>query len=581
MWSSLGSKWSYSLIICLLGNEDISKPILGNLCIDILRSIYKDTTKVKVENDMMRTCNLLLTSLKMDYLWQRLYDLFTKASSHSTQQKSNQITRIDNTATINEQDESQLCSSLDQFVQPVGSENETILEIMSLMDYLVDVNAYEAESAPRCFQKALFFVLDHLIKFCECLTPAELVLGINLCCKITSKVQPNIVLERAKTPCKDVDGLSDIKEETESLCHSETATLKMDDASSLCVGEDKMSVNNLSINDGPLQSFVDHKTYTDQLVNKVTSLFSNIVDKCFVTNCELLEQCFDHFVTTATHLNLATSPKRSTSLNTFPPSSTIQVHTMMIPVFIDLCALIVKTALMTNLNEDDDSILSPPPPPSTTPQPSCQLPFSSSPSPIHLSQSLVEDIECLTIGKWLKKLLSLSFFTDRSLVRVRYCSIDTVLVLISILKSQLYDLPLPANLANFTQSSSSPVLDFNTTTNIKSSDSTSISPAPRQLYPSLLIDNLLSYGQLQFIYSHTDYFIKITSELWDDLRDEFNYMHLKTADMLQVRKIFLSFLYLSYSPPTSYLSRVTPSQRTQYVLVEFSSSAFIYRKKVA
>lgn len=473
---------------------------------------------------MMRTCNLLLTSLKMDYLWQRLYDLFIIASANSSERKLNQ-------PSTEYEDGSKLSIDVNQYVQPVGSQTETILELMSLMDYLVDVNAYEAESASKCFQKALSFVLDGLNEFSEYLTPVELVLGLRLCCKLTSKVQPNNILEPAKTPCKDCDGLSDIKEETESLCYSETTTLKMDDESSISVGKDKVSISNLSTDDGQLLSTtVEHKTYTDELVSKVTSLFSHIVRNCFVKNREILDHCFDCFVTPS---------KRSAILNTFPPSLTLQVYPEMIPVFIDLCQLVVKTALVQKLCEDDDnSILSPPPP--TTPQPSCQLPISSSPSPFQqLSQPSMEDVDCPSIRRWLKELMSLSYFTDRSLVRVRYCSINTVLDLISILKSQLYDIPLPANLVGFTQSSSSPVLDFNTTVN--SNDSISASPAPKQCYPSLLIDNLLSYGHLQYIYSNTDYFVKITSELWDGLRDEYSYMHLKTAIMLQVRLIFLIF----------------------------------------
>uniref|UniRef100_T1KPJ2 Uncharacterized protein n=1 Tax=Tetranychus urticae TaxID=32264 RepID=T1KPJ2_TETUR len=447
-----------------------------------------DIKMEKCSSDMVRTCNLLLSNLKLDYLWQRLYDLLEKACNLV---ESGSVIRDGLSAT--------------DYPQPVGTSNIKIIEILSLMDFMVDATSNDPETASKCYQDALLFILDRSIKCCYLFKPGEMDMAINLCSKLATKIQPTPQVERSKTPAKERDSLADIKEETESLCASEV-TLKMDDiglsstpATTPSSAEPSLLGSTLALSPAAIESD-DNRSYTDKLIAKVANFFDVFVRTRLIENESILQTCFEQFLLSNPDRFDGVNSSNGVSSTPSPPSNLIlNLNASMIPVYINLCQLLVKAALIQKVGDE--------------------LLLNGLMNGFDLRDDDYKKGNFLS--EWTKELLVLSIFTRKSNVKVKYTSISTFLDLVSILKSQLMDIPLPPNLANFTPSSS-PVLDFNNSETLN-----------RVICSGLCIEKFLSGDQLNFIYNSTDYFIKVTQELWDNLSDEFSELHLETAILLQ------------------------------------------------
>ncbi|RWS15080.1 protein dopey-1-like isoform X7 [Dinothrombium tinctorium] len=441
-WSSLGDLWQYRLLICLLDNEEVSSPLLDSLSLEIFRG--KD-----LKTEMKRTCNLLLSNLGIDYLWKRLCHLLSAACQENMGQTNSKTENV--------------CSN---DVRAVGSGKASIAEICAIMNFMADITSGDnyPDTATKHLPLTLNHVLQNVDKHCDKLSVHELNVAIKLMLKLIGKIQLVIEQDSRETASgKDKTNLSDIVEESESC--------------SIASSESSLKVSTTNKQITKSESADSH---VEKLISLVQTLFSTFVCRRLITNPSCIEHCY----------SLLTANSEMDINNFVKPTLFVSQET--IPMFIDLCQLLIKASLL-HKNEE----------------------------------RVTEDNEVVCIDRspcqqaipvWLQQIMVTSCFLEESMIEVSYCAISTFLDLVLILKSQVYDFPLPPSLGAVTPSSS-PVLDFNANT-----------PKSEQ---RLCIDSMMNIADLSYIYNQTHYFMKVTQLLWNNLSDEFSSIHLETATLLQ------------------------------------------------
>jgi len=345
-------------------------------------------------------------------------------------------------------------------VQPVGSCSPSPSEILAIMDFFIEITSVESfpDSIAQYLPANLSQILNCLDEYFIDLNPEEMRLAILLLIKMVLKILPCQQYEVSKEVGKAFDCLSDIKEECESL------TSEIIKAS-----ESALNSNNL---DKQIDQ-INAPTSMQKLVKELEKFFSNVVRHKLVSNSDKIDDCFDHLIN---FKNVENQPR----------TIDIVIDKQFVMLYSDLCELLIKTSLMIT-NEDKSS-------------------------------TIKLDKNDFKLSNWLKELLVLGVYSTN--MEVNYCSIKTVLKLMSILKSQLLDEPY-VNVSD-SSPSNSPILNAGklvAQNNVENK--------------STCIDFMLTQFDIQQIYERTGYFLRITEILWSNLGEEKNFIHFETANLIQ------------------------------------------------
>lgn len=152
------------LIICVLSNNSIFRT-LYNAC--------KQSDKPVKSNEVVKSANLLFSTLEPSYVWVHCGYLFEMACL----------------ARVKSQTETE-----DNGVNPVGSGMPNLLEVCVLTEFLLDTVSLDAfMDTPFEHLPGLFYqVINQLSYHTDVLTSKEISKSLDLCAKILSRVQPTV-----------------------------------------------------------------------------------------------------------------------------------------------------------------------------------------------------------------------------------------------------------------------------------------------------------------------------------------------------------------------------------------------------
>ncbi|KAG8189706.1 hypothetical protein JTE90_022518 [Oedothorax gibbosus] len=186
--------WCYRLLISLLDRPEISSVILDDILIDIFRSLYlachstksiavedekRNQKSLKDQNELKKAANLLFGTLEPSYLWE--YSAKNFESSCSVTYANHQI-----------------CKNVENdigCIQRVGSGNPTLVELCSLVSFLLDVVSLETylEAKTEHLPKLLCRIFNVLSVKCKNLPIQDISTTLKLCSKILCKMQPPLI----------------------------------------------------------------------------------------------------------------------------------------------------------------------------------------------------------------------------------------------------------------------------------------------------------------------------------------------------------------------------------------------------
>ncbi|XP_034945114.1 protein dopey-1 homolog isoform X2 [Chelonus insularis] len=168
----------YRILVSLLDKPEIGPIILDDILYDIFRTFYfacVQTDKPLKSHEVIKSANLLFSTLEPAYVWIHCSQLFEKAC----------IERENNQQKYEESS-----------VKSVGSGMPNLLEICILTEFLlenVSVDAFldiPSEHLPELFYE----IINQLFERLRVFTPNEIAKSLALCSKILSKVQPLSVI---------------------------------------------------------------------------------------------------------------------------------------------------------------------------------------------------------------------------------------------------------------------------------------------------------------------------------------------------------------------------------------------------
>ncbi|RWS29873.1 protein dopey-1-like protein [Leptotrombidium deliense] len=414
----------------------------------------------EVSNPLLDSLSLeIFRNLGIDYLWSRLCCLL----SNACQENSTCLSRTNLAPDFDDND-----------VQTVGSGKATVAEVCTIMNFMVDFTS--GDNYPETATKHLPATLNHVLlctaNHCDQLSVHELSVALQLALKIVSKIQlvtqndcNNSAVGREKK-----NSLTDISEESDVA----SVVTSSSDAS--------LKANSIQIQ---LTQCENDGSYIEKLTNCVQTLFTTFICKRFVKNSACIDNCYSLLVTNG-------SNSESNDYSNFV-KPTIFISKETIPAFIHVCQLLIETSLLQKCEEKGGDCVD----------------VICNERPINIRKLM---------PVWLQQLMVIACFLEASMVDVTYRAISTLLDLILILKSQVYDFPLPPGLGTITPSSS-PILDLNSNSS--------------KVQNVLCIHMLMNVSDLQYIYNQTNLFVKVTQHLWNNLSDDHSCLHLETATLLQ------------------------------------------------
>lgn len=480
-------------------------------------------------------------------------------------------------------------------IQPVGSGQLTILEACSIIDFMIDVTAFEndPETASVHLPLVLTAIIRNLISYCRDLSVEELNSMLRLSSKITAKIQAPAndpdSSGRGTSSCEPAsDALQEIREEAEcesiQTTESERSTVTSVSAATLTPEADAVSTpvgDDVSLKDAlslkqeaescPHPGPCDHPSHQGQgsdgkavseeeidvsphaIVSLIKRLFALFVESRLVTNASSLERLYREIFFTC---------DPSLSQWQLPEPAVLLVDMQMTSVFISICQLLVQSSLIPKTTHDASGS-----------QSSNESGTKTADSLKNrgtdlLAQSLTDTLKSGSrtgrnrgyaadvdpLPHWLRHLLVLCTFSRTSSISVSCCSISTYLSLVRILKAQLMDVALPH--ASLVRSSPqcSPVLEFRThapgmdkqsgrtglsRTDSMSSQGTGVSGKSRSsptgnltLAPNA-VESLITATDLEFITRESKFYRTVTESLWGNMSDDNSSLHLETANLIQ------------------------------------------------
>lgn len=284
-WSSLGDCWCYRLLICLIDHSELCELIIDDLCLDILRALCIDFRKEENQRtEFTRTIRLLLNSMNISYLWDRVYSLIVEVCEKRQKSPSN-----------SSQIEEPEMKEDGFYVKSVGSSSTNILELCATYDFMMECFPLEhyVDLAKEFLPKILFNLLNLMIDYCDILKVNEYLSLTRVVANIFQGVnilhRDNELLKRAEiarnsliqvpTPLRS-NQISLVAEDEEYLV--EEAVEPSNDSSNNAtdeVGDRSSSEQNISHSNQP---DIDDKARTPTLsllIEKFQFLFHNFVTR--------------------------------------------------------------------------------------------------------------------------------------------------------------------------------------------------------------------------------------------------------------------------------------------------------------
>jgi len=128
-------------------------------------------------NEVVKSANLLFSTLEPSYIWIHCGHLFEKACN--TRAKTQVV--------------------IDDVVRPVGSGIPNLVEVCVLMEFLLETVSLDAFiDTPSEHLPGLFYeIISKLLHHSSILSPMEISKSLKLCAKILSKVQPTMITTHA------------------------------------------------------------------------------------------------------------------------------------------------------------------------------------------------------------------------------------------------------------------------------------------------------------------------------------------------------------------------------------------------
>ncbi|XP_071455571.1 protein DOP1 homolog isoform X2 [Hetaerina americana] len=253
----------YRLLVSLLDKPDIGPLILDDILYEVFRTLYlacevssqrdckndshrmaksdavPKSTSYKGSQELLKTANLLFSTLEPFYIWQYAGSMFENACrsikenqyptssignsaasvadvglngplpTWGTNQKVNDIRAkgVDSSSSKH----SSVSSASIGVVKAVGGPCPDVLEVCALTEFLLDMVSLETyveiptEHLPELFLK----VITILIAYCNTLSLSDITSSLGLCQKILSKVQPSSNFQQDSLPPKKSTSGSD------------------------------------------------------------------------------------------------------------------------------------------------------------------------------------------------------------------------------------------------------------------------------------------------------------------------------------------------------------------------------------
>ncbi|XP_067010621.2 protein dopey-1 homolog [Anabrus simplex] len=184
----------YRLLVSLLDKPDIGPVILDDILYEVFRALYLScegtndsssksnsgvgTTGLKGSQELLKSANLLFSTLEPCYIWLYTGTLFSNACKLKTPEDSLHI------------------------VRPVGSGVPHLMEVCALTEFLVDTVSLEAYmDTPSEHLPGLFLhIVTQLTDSCDGLSPNQVARSLQLCAKILSRVQPSVLSSQSVEP---------------------------------------------------------------------------------------------------------------------------------------------------------------------------------------------------------------------------------------------------------------------------------------------------------------------------------------------------------------------------------------------
>ncbi|KAK6632298.1 hypothetical protein RUM44_007339 [Polyplax serrata] len=170
----------YRLLMSLLDKQDVGPVILDNILYEVFRTLYLSCREdkfdgVKTKQEILKSANLLFSSLEPWYVWLYMGSLFDQACK----------VNIEELTTILEIESSMA-------VKSVGSGLPNIWEVCELCEFLLGVIPLEGggDNSSEFLLHLILHIVNQLTKYIETLSPQQIARCLKLCILILSKIQP-------------------------------------------------------------------------------------------------------------------------------------------------------------------------------------------------------------------------------------------------------------------------------------------------------------------------------------------------------------------------------------------------------
>ncbi|KAI5703359.1 hypothetical protein M8J75_010863 [Diaphorina citri] len=229
----------YKLLISLLDKPEIGPVILDDILYEVFRLLYlcSQAPGPSAPNgaELIKTANLMFSSLEPRYFWQYTGSLFSDACKR---------------ASLEEGEE-----NVSSRVKRVGAGHLTLIEVCVLTEFILDTVTVETYSdTPSEHLPSLFLhLVSALREYCAELSSSQTALALGLCTKILTRVQPTIpepeiiedVAKDANSVSKDANSVS---KEANSVAKDANSVAKegKDSRSRLDTGNESMRSGELT-----------------------------------------------------------------------------------------------------------------------------------------------------------------------------------------------------------------------------------------------------------------------------------------------------------------------------------------------
>lgn len=180
----------YRLLMSLLDKPDVGPLILDDILYEVFRTLYLSCLEdkpegVKTKQEILKSANLLFSSLEPWYIWLYTGSLFDQACKVNIEELTT-ILEIETTSTA---------------VKQVGSDFPNIWEVCELCEFLLRVIPLEVggDTTSEFLLNLILHLITQLTKYIETLSPQQIARTLKTCTIILSKIQPLNKSSKAKT----------------------------------------------------------------------------------------------------------------------------------------------------------------------------------------------------------------------------------------------------------------------------------------------------------------------------------------------------------------------------------------------